>query len=459
MKHYLFFLILLFSVSYAYSQKIDSTAICKCEKNEIYSILCYFEDKEYDKIKSEIGSAKKKYDDFPLVKNLILTVEWNDKSDVYFEKAKELYKLYCKNKPKDNETEFNAFVNDSILECIKDPFIGPPKYESKCLSRIFENLKYYGNCYEIRYELDTYEQKMNLLDKENSDMKKDTTELGIKKQELESKLIEANKKYLLLDSTIKHYEKFFRECIKMDSTNNEIFGVVVSKKSFNKFATEFIKDSIHAKNEKIKQLSKKHDDQQKEIRISNSYKNRIEKLNKDSIDKVYYLKQNEKLNKDMSDLKKDTLNKRDKIIEIEKKLSDCESKAKEQGESILNLTNRISTLSFGHLIDNEDLKQVFRIDTVLFEKGSFNISRSYYQQLDSLSKIIRDDNDVTAYIVGYADSDGTDVYNLVISELRAKSILLYFHKNAISWDQIKILGFGEIDKKMNERKVEIYLLK
>ncbi|MBK7872162.1 MAG: OmpA family protein [Saprospiraceae bacterium] len=61
-------------------------------------------------------------------------------------------------------------------------------------------------------------------------------------------------------------------------------------------------------------------------------------------------------------------------------------------------------------------------------------------------------------IIGFSDDVGTDMYNLKLSEERAKQIALHLMDKGIIVDQIYIEGRGEIrdDKPKNlNRKVEI----
>lgn len=65
---------------------------------------------------------------------------------------------------------------------------------------------------------------------------------------------------------------------------------------------------------------------------------------------------------------------------------------------------------------------------------------------------------VKSEVFGYADNTGTDVYNLRLSEERAKGVALFLVNNGITIDQIYMEGKGELDNnnpKSRNRRVEL----
>lgn len=98
------------------------------------------------------------------------------------------------------------------------------------------------------------------------------------------------------------------------------------------------------------------------------------------------------------------------------------------------------------------------LHTVFFEFDEYLMSNSEIDNLDKFIKRIKDKNVQRVEIVGFSDDVGTDMYNLKLSEERAKQIALYLMDNGILVDQIYIEGRGEIkdDKPKNlNRKVEV----
>lgn len=102
--------------------------------------------------------------------------------------------------------------------------------------------------------------------------------------------------------------------------------------------------------------------------------------------------------------------------------------------------------------------------TILFEKNSYKITPSYSNKLDSLIKKIKQSNPQEEIGVnGYTDSDADDLFNIKLSENRAKAIKYYFISKGISntihtsWkgeEQALNANLSE-DEKTKNRRVEI----
>ncbi len=98
------------------------------------------------------------------------------------------------------------------------------------------------------------------------------------------------------------------------------------------------------------------------------------------------------------------------------------------------------------------------LHTIFFEFDKYTMSAPEVNNLDAFLQQIKGKNVQRVEIIGFSDDVGTDVYNLKLSEERAKQIALHLMDNGVLVDQIYIEGRGEIrdDKPKNlNRKVEV----
>lgn len=98
------------------------------------------------------------------------------------------------------------------------------------------------------------------------------------------------------------------------------------------------------------------------------------------------------------------------------------------------------------------------LHTVFFDFDKSAIDASELTRMDDFIKTLRKNDIVRVEIIGFADDIGAEVYNLRLSEERAKGIALFLVQNNIVVDQIYLEGKGELkneDPKARNRKVEV----
>lgn len=118
----------------------------------------------------------------------------------------------------------------------------------------------------------------------------------------------------------------------------------------------------------------------------------------------------------------------------------------------------------------QQLDEAGRIVThgILFDSGSDKIKGESYQTLKEIGQLLTDDPKLRVSIEGHTDSDGTDEYNMTLSQKRAASVKNYLIANyKIAPERLESKGWGEskpIDKnntpegKANNRRVELVKL-
>jgi TonB family protein len=105
-------------------------------------------------------------------------------------------------------------------------------------------------------------------------------------------------------------------------------------------------------------------------------------------------------------------------------------------------------------------------ETVFFDYNKYDLTANAMNILDKCYDKIKDSDFRQITIIGHTDADGSDSYNMTLSENRTKTVLNYFLSKGISMDKIKIQFFGEkkpiskndndLDKQQN-RRVEIVI--
>jgi len=85
----------------------------------------------------------------------------------------------------------------------------------------------------------------------------------------------------------------------------------------------------------------------------------------------------------------------------------------------------------------------FKVEPVLFETNSAEISSQYQSILNEVVKLMNENPRYRLQLSGHADSQGSDIYNQQLSEMRAKACFLYLRTKELSTDRMFIKGFGE----------------
>ncbi len=96
----------------------------------------------------------------------------------------------------------------------------------------------------------------------------------------------------------------------------------------------------------------------------------------------------------------------------------------------------------------------FAFQPIFFDFDQTEIKPEYFNFLNSMVKVIDGHSDLRIKVIGYTDSKGSDIYNVDLSERRAKAIIDYFVKQGLSKDRIQIDFRGEADPKGDNKTSE-----
>lgn len=108
-----------------------------------------------------------------------------------------------------------------------------------------------------------------------------------------------------------------------------------------------------------------------------------------------------------------------------------------------------------------------RLKSIYFEYGKDELVPRSYVELNKLLKIMQEHPTLSIEITGHTDSDGSDVFNLRLSQQRAKAVVAFLTENRISSKRLLYRGEGERvpvadnnteDGKQLNRRVEFKVL-
>jgi peptidoglycan-associated lipoprotein len=128
----------------------------------------------------------------------------------------------------------------------------------------------------------------------------------------------------------------------------------------------------------------------------------------------------------------------------------------------LNQTNKITTqkLTQSKLFHVDfklsSINKPIEIDNIFYEFGKWTLTLDSEKALKGLVKMLKDNPNITIEIAAHTDVQGTDQYNMDLSEKRAKSVVDYLIQEGIDADRLTSKGYGEsspveVDKTLAEK--------
>ncbi len=107
------------------------------------------------------------------------------------------------------------------------------------------------------------------------------------------------------------------------------------------------------------------------------------------------------------------------------------------------------------------------LKNIYFEYDKAELMPRSYVELHKLNQILKDNPALVINILGHTDSDGTDAYNLALSQRRAEAVRDFLKKQGIAAKRLKATGKGEVqpitkndtdEGKAENRRVEFEVL-
>ncbi len=103
---------------------------------------------------------------------------------------------------------------------------------------------------------------------------------------------------------------------------------------------------------------------------------------------------------------------------------------------------------------------------ITFPSAGYDVNASFYPTLGSVAKVLKKYDQTLIDVSGHTDSDGTDAYNLELSQRRAASVSNYLVGQGVLGQRLIVRGYGESQPiasnanaagKAQNRRVEIQI--
>lgn len=117
--------------------------------------------------------------------------------------------------------------------------------------------------------------------------------------------------------------------------------------------------------------------------------------------------------------------------------------------------------------DEPVVKEVINLAGVVFKTNSDQLNVSSNKRLDQAVKTLQDNPDVKVIVAGHTDSAGDALYNLSLSEKRAKAVKQYLVNKGVDASRLTARGYGETEPytsndtaagRAQNRRVELRIL-
>ncbi|MGC8719423.1 MAG: OmpA family protein [Thermodesulforhabdaceae bacterium] len=101
-----------------------------------------------------------------------------------------------------------------------------------------------------------------------------------------------------------------------------------------------------------------------------------------------------------------------------------------------------------------DKEEAIVLRGIHFDFDKYNIKPEWIPVLDEAVEILKKHPEIKVVIEGHTDSIGTVAYNQKLSERRAKSVYDYFVKKGIDPNRMKMVGYGKLRPKADNKTAE-----
>ncbi|MEO6135418.1 MAG: OmpA family protein, partial [Ginsengibacter sp.] len=115
-----------------------------------------------------------------------------------------------------------------------------------------------------------------------------------------------------------------------------------------------------------------------------------------------------------------------------------------------------------------EIGQVIRLNNVFFDFDKWDLRPESFIELDRVVKLLSENPAIEIEMSAHTDSRGSDDYNMVLSDRRARSVMEYILSKGIDPNRITSHGYGESkpvatndtdDGRQLNRRVEFTILK
>lgn len=118
-------------------------------------------------------------------------------------------------------------------------------------------------------------------------------------------------------------------------------------------------------------------------------------------------------------------------------------------DGVADYTDRCANTPAGAAVDEWGCPMagevIFSADSLNFAFDSAELTADARRALDAAAVVIRDNPGVQLDLIGHTDSKGSEIYNLGLSERRARAAVAYLVSQGVAADQLRAIGRGEAE--------------
>lgn len=125
-------------------------------------------------------------------------------------------------------------------------------------------------------------------------------------------------------------------------------------------------------------------------------------------------------------------------------------------DSIIDITTYLQLELTEIEVGETDLASIININPIYFDFDKYNIRADAAIELDKIVQVMMDNPGIKIELGSHTDTRGSDEYNRVLSDKRAKSSAAYIISKGISKDRIYGKGYGETKLVVTDAKINLY---
>ena len=112
-------------------------------------------------------------------------------------------------------------------------------------------------------------------------------------------------------------------------------------------------------------------------------------------------------------------------------------------DGVVNRIDQCLSTPAGQAVNEVGCHIVFTLEGVNFDYDSANLTNAARTRLNQAISMLRENSELNVNIEGHTDSNGSDAYNMQLSQRRAQAVVDYLANNGINRSRMSALGKGE----------------
>jgi len=112
-------------------------------------------------------------------------------------------------------------------------------------------------------------------------------------------------------------------------------------------------------------------------------------------------------------------------------------------DGVVNRIDQCLSTPAGQAVNEVGCHVIFTLEGVNFDTNSATLTSAAQTKLNVAENILNDNPNINVNIEGHTDSNGSDTYNMQLSERRAQSVVNYLAENGINRNRMTAVGKGE----------------